>query len=94
MLLVHNSTFRDTAASGLARERALITMHLGITLGIGGPVCSNVILMLLVVLQDLGVLAIMGGGDISHAVEKKTVRFPMHYFCFLFSLQFYAMLAF
>ena len=37
-------------------------------------------------LQDLGVLAIMGGGDISHAVEKKTVRFPMHYFCFLFSL--------
>jgi hypothetical protein len=43
MLLVHNSTLRETAASGLARERALITMHLGITLGIGGPVCSNVI---------------------------------------------------
>ena len=73
MLLVQNSTFRETAASGFARERALITMHLGITLGIGGPVFSNVILMLLAVLQDLGVLSIMGGSNISHSVEKKTV---------------------
>jgi hypothetical protein len=58
MLLALNSAFSVTAASGLARERALITM--GTILGSGGPVLESFTVIKLGK-WDLYILRYVGG---------------------------------